>query len=59
VVSGNYLGNEFIRVGYYVMNGVYDNNQQMIPKDKLEQMNIKLSYDKIVRNILVNKPRVT
>ncbi len=31
----------------------------MIPKEKLEQMNVKLTYDKIVRNILVNKPRVT
>ena len=52
LLTCSYLGQEFIRVGYYVNND-YDDEQLR------EEPPPKVSVDRVQRNILANKPRVT
>ncbi|CAN4121732.1 unnamed protein product [Withania somnifera] len=52
LLTCSYVGQEFIRVGYYVNND-YDDEQL---KEEPPQ---KVLVDRIQRNILVDKPRVT
>lgn len=47
-----YDSREFIRVGYYV-NNEYDNEEMNAEPPK------SIQFDRIVRNLLVDKPRVT
>lgn len=52
LLTCSYMGQEFVRVGYYVNND-YDD-------DKLkEEPPQKVLIDKVQRNILTDKPRVT
>ncbi|GAV87474.1 ASF1_hist_chap domain-containing protein, partial [Cephalotus follicularis] len=52
LLTCSYLGQEFIRVGYYVNND-YDDEQLR------EEPPTKVLIDKVQRNILSDKPRVT
>lgn len=52
LLTCSYLGQEFIRVGYYVNND-YDDEQLR------EEPPPKVLIDKVQRNILADKPRVT
>ena len=52
LLTCSYLGQEFIRVGYYVNND-YDDEQLR------EEPPPKVSVDRVQRNILADKPRVT
>lgn len=52
LLTCSYLGQEFIRVGYYVNND-YDDEQLR------EEPPPKVLVDKVQRNILSDKPRVT
>uniref|UniRef100_A0A0D9V480 Histone chaperone ASF1A n=1 Tax=Leersia perrieri TaxID=77586 RepID=A0A0D9V480_9ORYZ len=52
LLTCSYLGQEFIRVGYYVNND-YDDEQLR------EEPPAKLLFDRVQRNILTDKPRVT
>ncbi|XP_019160400.1 PREDICTED: probable histone chaperone ASF1A isoform X1 [Ipomoea nil] len=52
LLTCSYLGQEFIRVGYYVNND-YDDEQLR------EEPPQKVLIDKVQRNILADKPRVT
>lgn len=52
LLTCSYLGQEFVRVGYYVNND-YDDEQLR------EEPPPKLLIDKVQRNILADKPRVT
>ena len=52
LLTCSYSGNEFIRVGYYVNNAYVDEELQLDPPP-VPQLN------KIQRNILADKPRVT
>ncbi|XP_076440374.1 histone chaperone asf1b-B-like [Babylonia areolata] len=52
LLTCSYRGHEFIRVGYFV------NNEYDDPELK-ENMPATAQYDKITRNILADKPRVT
>merc|ERR1719174_67442 len=51
-LSCSYNGEEFIRVGYYVNNEYEDEEMRETPPTTPQ-------IDKLVRNILANKPRVT
>ncbi|KAI9019040.1 ASF1 like histone chaperone-domain-containing protein [Hyaloraphidium curvatum] len=48
----SYLGKEFVRVGYYVNNDYVDEALKETPREKVQ-------FDKLYRNILSEKPRVT
>lgn len=48
----SYLGQEFVRVGYYVNNDYEDEHLKEEPPQKV-------LIDKVQRNILADKPRVT
>ena len=52
LITCSYKEKEFIRVGYYVNNGYDDQALQEDPPPKPV-------YDRIVRNVLAEKPRVT
>lgn len=52
LLTCSYLGQEFIRVGYYVNND-YDDEQLR------EEPPTKVLTDRVQRNILSDKPRVT
>ncbi|KAK4776243.1 hypothetical protein SAY87_024204 [Trapa incisa] len=52
LLTCSYLGQEFVRVGYYVNND-YENEQLR------EEPPSKVQIDKVQRNILSDKPRVT
>lgn len=52
LLTCSYLGQEFVRVGYYVNND-YDDEQLR------EEPPQKVLIDKVQRNILTDKPRVT
>jgi histone chaperone ASF1 len=52
LLTCSYLGQEFIRVGYYVNND-YDDEQLR------EEPPPKVLIDRVQRNILADKPRVT
>jgi len=52
LLTCSYLGQEFIRVGYYVNND-YDDEQLR------EEPPPRVPIDKVQRNILADKPRVT
>jgi histone chaperone ASF1 len=52
LLTCSYLGQEFVRVGYYVNND-YDDEQLR------EEPPSKVLIDKVQRNILSDKPRVT
>ncbi|VAH63188.1 unnamed protein product [Triticum turgidum subsp. durum] len=52
LLTCSYMGQEFIRVGYYVNND-YDDEQLR------EEPPAKLLIDRVQRNILTDKPRVT
>ena len=52
LLTCSYLGQEFVRVGYYVNND-YDDEQLR------EEPPQKVLVDKVQRNILTDKPRVT
>lgn len=52
LLTCSYLGQEFVRVGYYVNND-YDDEQLR------EEPPPKLLLDRVQRNILADKPRVT
>ncbi|KAM6567221.1 hypothetical protein CsatA_026349 [Cannabis sativa] len=52
LLTGSYLGQEFVRVGYYVNNDYADEQLR-------EEPPTKVLIDKIQRNILCDKPRVT
>ena len=52
LLTCSYLGQEFVRVGYYVNND-YDNEQLR------EEPPTKVLIDRVQRNILSDKPRVT
>ncbi|XP_021741802.1 probable histone chaperone ASF1A [Chenopodium quinoa] len=52
LLTCSYMGQEFIRVGYYVNND-YDNEQLR------EEPPQKVLLDRVQRNILTDKPRVT
>ncbi|KAG9135947.1 hypothetical protein Leryth_024549 [Lithospermum erythrorhizon] len=52
LLTCSYLGQEFVRVGYYVNNDYEDEQLREEPPQKV-------LLDKVQRNILVDKPRVT
>ncbi|KAI4321269.1 hypothetical protein MLD38_034668 [Melastoma candidum] len=52
LLSCSYLGQEFVRVGYYVNNDYEDEQLREEPPAKVQ-------IDKVLRNILSDKPRVT
>lgn len=52
LLTCSYVGQEFVRVGYYVNNDYEDEKLREEPPQKL-------IIDKIQRNILTDKPRVT
>lgn len=52
LLTCSYLGQEFVRVGYYVNND-YDDEQLR------EEPPTKVPTDRVQRNILTDKPRVT
>jgi histone chaperone ASF1 len=52
LLSCSYAGKEFVRVGYYV-NNEYDSEELRLNNPS------KVQVDKVVRNILAEKPRVT
>jgi histone chaperone ASF1 len=52
LLSCSYNGKEFVRVGYYV-NNEYDNEEMRNDPPS------KVQIDRVVRNILAEKPRVT
>ena len=52
LLTCSYMGREFIRVGYYV------NNEHMEEQLREEPL-VKPQFDKLARNILADKPRVT
>ena len=52
LITCSYKEKEFIRVGYYVNNGYDDQALQEDPPPKPV-------YDRIMRNVLAEKPRVT
>ncbi|XP_073281082.1 histone chaperone ASF1B-like isoform X2 [Primulina huaijiensis] len=52
LLTCSYLGQEFIRVGYYVNNDYADDQLREEPPQKV-------LFEKIQRNILADKPRVT
>ena len=52
LLTCSYMGQEFVRVGYYVNND-YDDEQLR------EEPPPKVSVDRVQRNILADKPRVT
>ncbi|KAM7271460.1 hypothetical protein ACFE04_030674 [Oxalis oulophora] len=52
LLTCSYLGHEFVRVGYYVNNDYEDEQLK-------EEPPTRVLIDKIQRNILVDKPRVT
>lgn len=52
LLTCSYLGQEFIRVGYYVNNDYEDEQLREEPPQKV-------LIDKVQRNILSDKPRVT
>lgn len=52
LLTCSYLGQEFIRVGYYVNNDYGDEQLREEPPPKV-------LIDKVQRNILADKPRVT
>lgn len=52
LLSCSYSGREFVRVGYYV-NNEYDSEELR------ENPPTKVQIDRVVRNILAEKPRVT
>lgn len=52
LLTCSYLGQEFVRVGYYVNND-YDDEQLR------EEPPQKVLIDRVQRNILTDKPRVT
>jgi histone chaperone ASF1 len=52
LLTGAYDGREFVRVGYYV------NNEYDTPEMNSEPPS-KPVFERIVRNILIEKPRVT
>ncbi|KAI3714365.1 hypothetical protein L1987_72964 [Smallanthus sonchifolius] len=52
LLTCSYLGQEFVRVGYYVNNDYEDEHLREEPPQKV-------LIDKIQRNILADKPRVT
>ncbi|RKP39039.1 histone chaperone ASF1A-like protein [Dimargaris cristalligena] len=52
ILTCSYKGEEFVRVGYYV-------NNEYIDEELKENPPATVQFDKIHRNILVEKPRVT
>ncbi|KAF8399053.1 hypothetical protein HHK36_014919 [Tetracentron sinense] len=52
LLTCSYLGQEFVRVGYYVHNGYDDEKLKEEPPQKV-------LIDRVQRNILTDKPRVT
>ncbi len=52
LLTCSYLGQEFIRVGYYVSNEYVDENLREDPPAKVQ-------VHQVQRNILSDKPRVT
>ena len=52
LLTCSYMGHEFIRVGYYVNNEYMDESMR-------EEPPAKVMLDKIQRNILAEKPRIT
>lgn len=52
LLTCSYLGQEFLRVGYYVSNEYVDEQLREEPPAKVQ-------IDKVQRNILADKPRVT
>lgn len=52
LLTCSYLGQEFVRVGYYVNNDYDDEKLKEEPPQKV-------LIDKVQRNILTDKPRVT
>ena len=52
LLTCSYMGHEFIRIGYYVNNEYMDESMR-------EEPPAKVVLDKIQRNILAEKPRIT
>ena len=52
LLTGSYNEQEFVRIGYYVNSEYEDEAMRLEPPEQSEM-------DKVVRNVLVEKPRVT
>eukprot|EP00897_Mesotaenium_endlicherianum_P010211 jgi/Mesen1/9218/ME000591S08542 len=52
LLTCSYMGHEFIRIGYYV-------NNEYVDEQLREEPPLKAAIDKVQRNILADKPRVT
>ncbi|GJJ73354.1 histone chaperone ASF1 [Entomortierella parvispora] len=52
LITCAYKGKEFVRIGYYVNNDYIEDEMRENPPETIV-------YDKLFRNILANKPRVT
>ncbi|KAF9166048.1 Histone chaperone asf1 [Actinomortierella ambigua] len=52
LITCSYMGREFVRIGYYVNNDYLDEELRANPPENIV-------YEKLYRNILAEKPRVT
>lgn len=52
ILTASYRDKEFVRVGYYVNTEYADEERRLEPPEKVE-------FDGLIRNVLVEKPRVT
>ena len=52
ILSCSYLDKEFVRIGYYVDNNYMEEEMRETPPEPIQ-------FDKLIRNILADKPRVT
>ena len=60
IVSASYREKEFVRVGYYV-NTYYDDEEMnaQVEKDAEEKRSRPVVWEKLMRNVLIEKPKVT
>ena len=60
IVSASYREKEFVRVGYYV-NTYYDDEEMnaQVEKDAEEKRSRPIVWEKLMRNVLIEKPKVT
>lgn len=60
IVSASYREKEFVRVGYYV-NTYYDDEEMnaQVEKDAEEKRVRPIVWEKLMRNVLIEKPKVT
>ena len=60
IVSASYREKEFVRVGYYV-NTYYDDEKMnaQVEKDAEEKRSRPVVWEKLMRNVLIEKPKVT